>query len=65
MPRETQDQGNCNTGNAAQCEIHGRDEEESDLPSKRGSSPSIERNEEYAQFHISPGPPHPYNPITD
>eukprot|EP00959_Pyramimonas_sp_CCMP1952_P221018 4620775-Pyramimonas_sp.AAC.1 len=65
MPRETLDQGNFSTGRAAQFEIHGQGEGESDLPSEKESSHSIERIEERAQRHTSPGPSRHHNPLAD
>eukprot|EP00959_Pyramimonas_sp_CCMP1952_P057315 1196104-Pyramimonas_sp.AAC.1 len=65
VPRETLDQGNCSTGEAAQFEIHGQGEEQSDLPSEKRQFAFDKRNEEYAQFHTSPGPSHHHNPIAN
>eukprot|EP00959_Pyramimonas_sp_CCMP1952_P258398 5401177-Pyramimonas_sp.AAC.1 len=45
--------------------MHGQGEEESDLPSEKDSSHSIERHEEYAQCHTSLGPSRNHNPNTN
>eukprot|EP00959_Pyramimonas_sp_CCMP1952_P089291 1868054-Pyramimonas_sp.AAC.2 len=56
---------NLSAEHAAQFVLHGQSEDVSDLQSQGGSSHSIEKNEEYARFHTSPGPSYHLDPLPD
>eukprot|EP00959_Pyramimonas_sp_CCMP1952_P435809 9125955-Pyramimonas_sp.AAC.1 len=45
--------------------LHGQSEDVRDLQSEGDISHSIEKNEEYAQFHTSPGPSRHLEPLFD
>eukprot|EP00959_Pyramimonas_sp_CCMP1952_P207655 4343503-Pyramimonas_sp.AAC.1 len=52
-------------GDAVRCALHGQGEDVIDMQSEEDSSHSLEKNDEYARFHTSPGPSLHLEPLLD
>eukprot|EP00959_Pyramimonas_sp_CCMP1952_P036187 756889-Pyramimonas_sp.AAC.1 len=50
---------------AAQYTLYGQSKDVSNLQSEGDSSHSVEKNEDYARFHTSPGPSRHLDPLPD